>query len=86
MRPITNNVGDLIQQIRQEDHGIDRVALTTTGILFFFYKKNFFDPDSGSFDLEGLSVLQSESTRTILTASCRLRSDPYFFDPESGSF
>ena len=32
MRPITNNVGDLIQQIRQEDHGIDRVVLTTTGI------------------------------------------------------
>jgi len=30
MRPITNNVGDLIQQIRQEDHGIDRVVLTTT--------------------------------------------------------
>jgi len=30
MRPITNNVGDLIQQILHEDHGIDRVILTTT--------------------------------------------------------
>jgi len=30
MRPVSNNVGHLIQQIRDEDHGIDRVALRTT--------------------------------------------------------
>lgn len=33
LRPVTHNVGDLIEQIRSEDRGIDRVVLKTIGEL-----------------------------------------------------
>jgi hypothetical protein len=32
LRPITHNVGDLIEQLRAEDLGIDRVVLKTVGM------------------------------------------------------
>ena len=36
LRPVTNCVGDLIRQLCEEDHGIDRVVLKTLGKLHVF--------------------------------------------------
>lgn len=31
MKPLTNTVGDLLQMIRAEDNGVDRVAVLSAG-------------------------------------------------------
>lgn len=51
LRPVTHSVGDLMEQIRSEDRGIDRVVLKTIGkCIYFFYSFYSFYSSSTSFN------------------------------------